>query len=70
MQANQMKEVGKPTKQGLVTMQLITVQIPTAILEGLDDAVRKGLTSSRAEALRDACRDLLKFHGLWKETTE
>jgi len=46
-------------------MKLVTVKIPEQFLEGLDELVRKGIYTSRSEAIRIAIRDLLKKE-LWK----
>jgi len=40
-------------------MVLISVHIPSALLQIVDDMVRKGLYPSRSEAIRDAIRLLL-----------
>ena len=46
-------------------MNLISVKIPEAFLEGLDDLVRLGVYPSRSEAIRVAIRDLLRKE-LWE----
>ncbi len=45
-------------------MRLITVKMPEAFVEGLDELVRLGRYSSRSEVIRVAVRDLLKKE-LW-----
>ena len=41
-------------------MKLVTVLIPEANLNGLDDLVRSGMYGSRSSVIRSAVRDLLK----------
>ncbi|MHA1794234.1 MAG: ribbon-helix-helix domain-containing protein [Promethearchaeota archaeon] len=41
-------------------MQLITVHIPEAYLEGLDSLVNERIYPNRSEAIRVAVRDMLK----------
>ncbi|MBD3188424.1 ribbon-helix-helix protein, CopG family [Candidatus Bathyarchaeota archaeon] len=41
-------------------MQLITVHIPEAYLEGLDSLVSERVYPNRSEAIRVAVRDMLK----------
>ena len=41
-------------------MKLVTVLIPEAHLNGLDDLVRTKMYSSRSSVIRNAVRDLLK----------
>jgi len=41
-------------------MVLISVHIPSALLQIVDDMVQKGLYPSRSEAIRDAIRLLLQ----------
>jgi len=45
-------------------MKLVTVKMPDAYIEGLDELVRDGRYSSRSEAIRIAVRDLLRKE-LW-----
>lgn len=45
-------------------MKLVTVKMPDAYIEGLDELVRDGRYSSRSEAIRIAVRDLLRRE-LW-----
>lgn len=46
-------------------MKLVTVKLPEAILEGLDELVKAGMYQNRSAAIRAAVRDLLKKE-LWK----
>lgn len=46
-------------------MKLVTVKLPEASIEGLDDLVRSGMYPSRSAAIRAAVRDLLKKE-LWR----
>lgn len=46
-------------------MILVTVKLPKALVEGLDDLVEAGMYQSRSAAIRSAVRDLLKRE-LWK----
>ena len=41
-------------------MRIITVYMPEALIEGLDELVRRRLYPSRGAAIRFAVRDLLK----------
>jgi len=45
-------------------MKLVTVKMPEAYIDGLDELVRLGRYSSRSEVIRIAVRDLLKKE-LW-----
>jgi len=45
-------------------MKLVTVLLPEAYLEGLDELVRANMYPSRSAAIRAAIRDLLKKE-LW-----
>ena len=45
-------------------MRIVTVKMPEAYLEGLDELVKMGRYSSRSEAIRIAVRELLKRE-LW-----
>jgi Arc/MetJ-type ribon-helix-helix transcriptional regulator len=45
-------------------MKLVTVLLPEAYLEGLDELVRAGMYPSRSAAIRSSVRDLLKKE-LW-----
>ena len=46
-------------------MKLVTVKLPEAILEGLDELVKAGMYQSRSAAVRAAVRDMLKKE-LWR----
>ncbi len=48
-------------------MKLVTVLLPEACLEGLDELVRLNLYPSRSAAIRAAVRDMLKRE-LWNES--
>ena len=45
--------------------KLVTLLLPEAYLEGLDELVRANMYSSRSEAIRSAVSDLLKKE-LWE----
>ena len=45
-------------------MKLVTVLLPEAYLEGLDELVRANMYPSRSAAIRSSVRDLLKKE-LW-----
>ncbi len=45
-------------------MKLVTVKMPEAYVEGIDELVKMGRYSSRSEVIRIAVRDLLKRE-LW-----
>ena len=45
-------------------MKLITVKLPEALLDGLDELSRSGMYPSRSAAIRSAVRNLLKKE-LW-----
>ena len=49
---------------GAMVMKLVTVLLPEAYLEGLDELVRENMYPSRSAAIRAAVRDLLKRE-LW-----
>ena len=49
---------------GVMVMKLVTVLLPEAYLEGLDELVRENMYPSRSAAIRAAVRDLLKRE-LW-----
>jgi Arc/MetJ-type ribon-helix-helix transcriptional regulator len=46
-------------------MKLVTVLLPEAYLEGLDELVRENMYQSRSSAIRSSVRDLLKKE-LWE----
>ena len=45
-------------------MKLVTVKLPKALIDGLDELSRSGMYPSRSAAIRSAVRDLLKKE-LW-----
>lgn len=47
-------------------MKLISVKLPEALIEGMDELVKKRIYPSRSAILRAAVRDLLKRE-LWNE---
>jgi len=46
-------------------MKLVTVKLPEALIDGLDELVRSGMYPSRSSAIRAAVRDMLKRE-LWR----
>ena len=50
----------------MVTMQLISINMPKETIEGLDELVRQGTYPNRSEAIRFAIRDLLKEE-VWRK---
>ena len=48
----------------VIFMKLVTVLLPEAYLEGLDELVRANMYPSRSAAIRSSVRDLLKKE-LW-----
>lgn len=52
--------------EGERLMKLVTVLLPEAYLEGLDELVRANMYPSRSSAIRSAVRDLLKKE-LWEK---
>jgi metal-responsive CopG/Arc/MetJ family transcriptional regulator len=50
---------------GSSILKLVTVKLPEAILEGLDELVKAGMYQSRSAAIRAAVRDMLKKE-LWR----
>ncbi len=51
--------------KGETCMKLVTVLLPQAYLEGLDELVRANMYPSRSAAIRSSVRDLLKKE-LWE----
>jgi len=47
------------------SMKLVTVKLPEALVEGIDELVRSGMYPSRSAVVRAAVRDLLKSE-LWQ----
>jgi Arc/MetJ-type ribon-helix-helix transcriptional regulator len=58
------RKTGEPGK-----MKLVTVLLPEAYLEGLDELVRSNMYPSRSSAIRSAVRDMLKKE-LWQRGRE
>ena len=50
-------------------MKLVTVLLPEAYLEGLDELVRANMYPSRSSVIRSSVRDLLKKE-LWENKRE
>ncbi|ABU81840.1 ribbon-helix-helix domain-containing protein [Ignicoccus hospitalis] len=50
-------------------MRLVTVKMPEAYVEAIDELVRKGRFTSRSEAIRVAIRELLRRE-LWVRELE
>jgi hypothetical protein len=53
------------TCPGGSSLKLVTVLLPEAYLEGLDELVRANMYPSRSSAIRSSVRDLLKKE-LWE----
>jgi len=49
-------------------LKLVTVKLPEALLDGLDELIKAGMYQSRSAAIRSAVRDLLKRE-LWRTET-
>lgn len=54
------------TCSGGKRLKLVTVLLPEAYLEGLDELVRANMYPSRSSAIRSAVRDMLKRE-LWEK---
>jgi len=52
--------------RGVKRMKLISVKLPEALIDGMDELVRKRVYPSRSAIMRAAVRDLLKRE-LWNE---
>lgn len=50
-------------------MKLISIKLPNAYIEGLNELVEMGIYPSRSEAIRVAIRDMLKKE-LWNRQEE
>jgi antitoxin ParD1/3/4 len=50
---------------GISRVKLVTVLLPEAYLEGLDELVRANMYPSRSSAIRSSVRDMLKKE-LWE----
>ena len=46
-------------------MKLVSVKLPQALIDGLDELSKSGLYPSRSAAIRTAVRDMLKRE-LWR----
>jgi Arc/MetJ-type ribon-helix-helix transcriptional regulator len=46
-------------------MRLVSVKLPEALIDGLNELVKSGLYPSRSAAIRTAARDMLKRE-LWR----
>jgi Arc/MetJ-type ribon-helix-helix transcriptional regulator len=46
-------------------MKIVTVHLPEAYVEAIDELVRRGVYANRAEAIRMALRDLIRREGRW-----
>lgn len=55
--------------RGETRVKLVTVLLPEAYLEGLDELVRAGMYPSRSAAIRASVRDMLKKE-LWRRREE
>jgi len=53
------------TLEGRERLKLISVKMPEALIEGMDELVKRGVYPSRSAVMRTAVRDLLKKE-LWK----
>jgi len=49
-------------------MKLVTVKLPDALVEGMDQLINSGMYPSRSAIVRTAVRDLLK-NELWQQQT-
>ena len=48
----------------MITVRVVTVKVPEAYVEAIDELVRRGRFTSRSEAIRAAIRELLRRE-LW-----
>jgi antitoxin ParD1/3/4 len=46
-------------------MKVVTVHLPEAYVEAIDELVKRKVYANRAEAIRMAVRDLLRREGWW-----
>jgi Arc/MetJ-type ribon-helix-helix transcriptional regulator len=46
-------------------MKVVTVHLPEAYVEAIDELVKRRLYPNRAEAIRMAVRDLIRREGYW-----
>ena len=49
-------------------MKLVSVKLPEALVQGLNELVKSGMYPSRSAAIRAAARDMLKRE-LWRTET-
>ncbi len=57
--------IPRNSQGGSDDVRLVTVKLPEALIDGLDDLVQSGLYPSRSAAIRTAVRDMLKRE-LWR----
>ena len=50
-------------------MKLVTVKLPDALVQGMDELVKSGMYPSRNAIVRAAVRDLLK-NELWQQQNQ
>ncbi|RJX16348.1 ribbon-helix-helix protein, CopG family [Candidatus Bathyarchaeota archaeon] len=50
-------------------MKLVTVKLPDALVQGMDELVKSGMYPSRSAIVRAAVRDLLK-NELWQQQNQ
>jgi antitoxin ParD1/3/4 len=50
-------------------MKLISVKMPEALIDGMDELIKKGVYPSRSALMRTAVRDLLRKE-LWSNPRE
>jgi len=48
-------------------LKIVSVKMPEALIDGMDELVRRGVYPSRSAVMRTAIRDLLRSE-LWKKT--
>ena len=46
-----------------MSIEIVNVRLPSEIVKWLDSLVEKGIYNSRAEAVRDFCRQYIKGKG-------
>ena len=46
-------------------MKVVTVHLPEAYIEAIDELVKRKVYANRAEAIRMAVRDLIRREGHW-----
>jgi len=50
-------------------LKLVTVKLPDALVQGMDELVKSGMYPSRSAIVRAAVRDLLK-NELWQQQNQ